>query len=137
MDKNELINFLRPLLEQGQLPKNYYFFHDLPKGLSGKIQVNAVKELILSKENNGTKVAAATSKITIMETAAEAFGVDVTQIKMSDTSHTLDGWDSMAHLVFITILEDRLKVRFSTAEMMNMNMLTSVERIINEKLKEG
>ena len=137
LDKNELINFLRPLLEQGQLPKNYYFFQDLPKGLSGKIQINAVKELILLKENNGTKVAAATSKITIMETAAEAFGVDVTQIKMSDTSHTLDGWDSMAHLVFITILEDRLKVRFSTAEMMNMNMLTAVERIINEKLKEG
>jgi acyl carrier protein len=70
-----------------------------------------------------------------MEAAAEAFGIDVSKVKMSDTSHTLEGWDSMAHLVFITILEDRLKVRFSTAEMMNMNMLTSVERIINEKLK--
>ena len=135
LDKNELITFLRPLLEQSQLPKNYYFFHDLPKGLSGKIQINAVKELILSKENNGTEVVASTSKTAIMEAAAEAFGMDVSQIKMSDTSHTLDGWDSMAHLVFITILEDRLKVRFSTADMMNMNVLTSVERIINEKLK--
>ena len=135
LDKNELIIFLRPLLEQSQLPKNYYFFHDLPKGLSGKIQINAVKELLLSKENNGTEVVASTSKTAIMEAAAEAFGMDVSQIKMSDTSHTLDGWDSMAHLVFITILEDRLKVRFSTADMMNMNVLTSVERIINEKLK--
>jgi acyl-CoA synthetase (AMP-forming)/AMP-acid ligase II/acyl carrier protein len=135
LDKNELIIFLRPLLEQSQLPKNYYFFPDLPKGLSGKIQVNAVKELILSKENDGTGAVASTSKTTIMEAAAEAFGIDVSKVKMSDTSHTLEGWDSMAHLVFITILEDRLKVRFSTAEMMNMNMLTSVERIINEKLK--
>lgn len=135
LEKNDLIDFLRPLLEQSQMPKNFYFFDNLPKGLSGKIKVNAVKELIESTHNTSTQSGTAISNMIIIEAAAEAFGMDKNQIKMSDNSHSLEGWDSMAHLVFITILEDRLKVRFSTAEMMNMNTLTSVEQIINEKLK--
>ena len=135
LDKSELRVFLRPLLEPNQLPKNFYFFDDLPKGLSGKIQVNAVKEMIQSVDNRNPETNAFTPGNDIIEAAAGAFGVDKTLIKMSDTSHSLDGWDSMAHLVFITILEKRLNVQFSTAEMMNMNAISSAERIIKEKLK--
>ena len=135
LEKNELLIFLRPLLEQSQLPKNFYFFTDLPKGLSGKIQINAVKELIESEQSNDAGERAAPSGAAIIDAAAEAFGIDKTMIKMSDTSHSLDGWDSMAHLVFITILEKKFAIQFSTAEMMTMNALSSAERIINEKLK--
>ena len=135
LDKNELLSFLRPLLEQSQLPKNFYFFDDLPKGLSGKIQTNAVKEMIVATDEKDADVTTATTAITIIEAAAEAFGMDKSSIKMSDTSNSIDGWDSMAHLVFITTLEKRFAIQFSTAEMMNMNRLTSVEKIINGKLK--
>ena len=115
--------------------KNFYFFTDLPKGLSGKIQINAVKELIESEQSNDTGQGAATSGAAIIDAAAEAFGIDKTLIKMSDTSHSLNGWDSMAHLVFITMLEKKFAIQFSTAEMMTMNALSSAERIINEKIK--
>jgi long-chain acyl-CoA synthetase len=135
LDKTELLAFLRPLLEQSQLPKNFYFFDDLPKGLSGKIQINAVKEMIAATVDKNADISTATTGITIIEAAAEAFGMDKSFIKMSDTSNSLDGWDSMAHLVFITILEKRFAIQFSTAEMMNMNRLTSVEKIISGKLK--
>jgi len=135
LDKTELLTFLRPLLEQSQLPKNFYFFDDLPKGLSGKIQINAVKEKILATNDKDADVTTATAAITIIEAAAEAFGMDKSFIKMSDTSNSIDGWDSMAHLVFITILEKRFAIQFSTGEMMNMNRLTAVETIISGKLK--
>ena len=135
LDKTELLTFLRPLLEQSQLPKNCYFFDDLPKGLSGKIQINAVKEMIIAIDDKDVDVTTATTAITITEAAAEAFGMNKSLIKMSDTSNSIDGWDSMAHLVFITILEKRFAIQFSTAEMMNMNRLTSVEKIISGKLK--
>ncbi len=135
LNKNDLLIYLRNLLEPGQIPKNFYFFDELPKGLSGKIQLNAVKELILSiaikVESKGT----ASISNAIINIASEAFNLDNTLIKMKDSSHSIDGWDSMAHLVFITTLEKKFSLKFSTAEMMNMNILTAVEKIITEKLK--
>jgi long-chain acyl-CoA synthetase len=137
IEKAELIEFLRPLLEQNQIPKEFYFFSEFPKGLSGKIQINEVLQLIKSK----TKMITFDSpegnhQLTLKKAASEAFGVAVNNITMSDTSNTLEGWDSMGHLVFITNLEERFKVQFSTAEMMTMNTLKNSEQIINQKLSK-
>lgn len=132
LDKIELIEFLRPLLKQNQIPKSYYFFDDLPKGLSGKIQIQKVKEMIAEQ---GKEVQGATHDFEsqIKAAAADAFGISVSNISMDDNSHSLEGWDSMAHLVFITNLEEQFNVRFSTAEMMTMNSLKSTASILNKK----
>lgn len=132
LDKIELIEFLRPLLKQNQIPKSYYFFDDLPKGLSGKIQIQKVKEMIAehSKEVQGVTH---DFENQIKAAAADAFGINISNISMDDNSNSLEGWDSMAHLVFITNLEEQFNVRFSTAEMMTMNSLKSTASILNKK----
>ncbi len=138
IEKIELIEFLRPLLEQNQIPKEFFFFSELPKGLSGKIQINKVLQLIKSqnKEESGNNLQENHQSI-IKNCASEAFGTAINDITMSDTSNSLEGWDSMGHLIFITNLEERFNIQFSTAEMMTMNSLFSSERIITQKLSRN
>lgn len=138
IEKIELIEFLRPLLEQNQIPKEFFFFSELPKGLSGKIQINKVLQLIKSQniEESGNNVQE-NYQTNIKNCASEAFGIAINKIVMSDTSNSVEGWDSMGHLIFITNLEERFNIQFSTAEMMTMNSLLSSERIITQKLSKN
>ena len=134
LNKLELIEFIRPLLEQNQLPKEYYFFNDLPKGLSGKIQNKSVLKLIQSQDKKDENESEASYQEIIKSAASEVFGLDLSQITMNDNSNTLEGWDSMGHLFFITHLEKHFGIEFSNAEMMTMNSLATTERILIQKL---
>lgn len=137
IEKTELIEFLRPLLEQNQIPKEFFFFTELPKGLSGKIQINEVHKLIKSiTKNVSNNNAQETHQATIKKAASDAFGLSINTIKMSDNSNSLEGWDSMGHLIFITNLEEQFNIQLSTAEMMTMNSLMASEKIIVQKLSK-
>ena len=46
LNKTDLISFLRPILVQNQIPKDFFFFPELPKGLAGKIRSKEVLQLI-------------------------------------------------------------------------------------------
>jgi long-chain acyl-CoA synthetase len=52
---------------------------------------------------------------------------------VKDSSHTVAGWDSMAHLVFVTALEERYRTRFSTAEVITMNSIQRAIELIKQK----
>ena len=134
IEKIELIEFLRSLLEQNQIPKDFFFFSELPKGISGKIQKNKVLQLIKSqKTEESGKSKQENYQTVIKKCASEAFSIAIDKIVMSDTPNSLEGWDSMGHLIFITNLEKHFNIQFSTAEMMTINSLLSSERIIIKK----
>ncbi len=134
LDKMELIAFLRPLLKQNQLPKDIFFFDDLPKGLSGKTQISEVKKWIASSiDTQGGKSDSNLENI-IISSASQAFGIPAETLTMKDTAQTIDGWDSMAHLIFITSLEKQFDLRFATSEMMTMTSLQTVDKVLNKKL---
>ncbi|TDG35893.1 hypothetical protein EZJ43_11095 [Pedobacter changchengzhani] len=134
LDKLTLISFLRPLLEQNQIPKDFFIFEELPKGLSGKIQINEVKDLINDQKQENSDSHINSFDETIIKVASESFGVSITEILISDNSNTLEGWDSMGHLVFITDLEKRFNVTFSTAEMITINSLAEAKRVLLKKI---
>ncbi|CAM1364990.1 AMP-binding protein [Tenacibaculum xiamenense] len=131
----DLVEFLRPLLEQNQIPKEYYFFEELPKGISGKIITNEVIKLIIDNKKDLNDINQIKNyQHSIIQCASEAFGESPENISFKDSSYSLDGWDSMGHLIFVTSLEKKFNIRFSTAEMMTMNTLSSVEKILKSKL---
>lgn len=134
IDKIELLEFIRPYLELNQVPKEVYFFDELPKGLSSKIQIKGVENLILSLEHTNVQHNTKTSHDGILKkAAANAFNMDIQKISMNDDSTSIDGWDSMGHLNFVTNIEEELGIKFSTAEMMTMNSLESSKKILQKK----
>ena len=134
LDSFQLIEFCRQNMEHSKVPAQVFFFDSLPKGLSGKVQLNAVKALL--EEQHKSQQVGKDLRKDIFLAASEAFKVPVEKLTIGDTSQSIDGWDSMAHLFFITTLEKQYKIRFSTAEIMIMNSLQSAENILKKKMIE-
>lgn len=133
---NELIEFLRPQLHHHQIPKEFHFLEELPKGLSGKVKMNEIKSLVKSIQNSEKKEEA-DYKTSILSIASTVFNIQQNKITMEDNSASVDGWDSMGHLVFITELEKQFKVQFSTSEMMRMNSFKTANLILQQKLSDN
>lgn len=129
---SELADYLSDKLERNQMPKSIYVLDELPKGLSGKVQLDKVKVLIDRKSSNNDLHIADD----IIAIAAECFGRDPSEIDADANSSSLDGWDSMAHLDFITKIEARFGIEMNTADMMIMNSIKNAKRIIAQKLSQ-
>lgn len=127
-----LTAFCREYLEERKIPTAIFLFDDLPKGLSGKVQLNLIRDRVRQLDNPAASTSLDYTKL-VMEAASQAFKVPVSDLKPTDTSRTIAGWDSMAHLDFIIRLEKALGLEFDTAEIMVMNSLQNAESIARQK----
>jgi long-chain acyl-CoA synthetase len=128
----DLVNFCREYLEEKKVPTKIYIVPELPKGVSGKVQLNALKEQLLqlhpkNQEVNGEYLDQ------VLNIASEVFQVPVSKLSINDNSNSVAGWDSMAHLVFITTLEESFNISFSTAEIITMNSIQKALKLIEQK----
>ncbi|MBN8821851.1 MULTISPECIES: AMP-binding protein [unclassified Spirosoma] len=127
-----LTAFCREHLEERKIPSAIFLFDDLPKGLSGKVQLNVMRDRIRQLDNQAASTTLDYTKL-VLEAASQAFKVPVSALKPTDTSRTIAGWDSMAHLDFVIRLEKALGLEFDTAEIMVMNSLQNAESIARQK----
>ncbi len=129
-----LYKYLRENLEQEKVPHNIYFLEDLPRGISGKVQVDVLKNIILEKHQKTTQKGTATLE-TIIQTAANTFKIDSKDISELSSSSTLSGWDSLNNLIFITELEELFQIQFATSEIMAMTSIRSIHAMVAKKIK--
>lgn len=130
----EIIEDCRQWLEEKKVPNRLFIVDALPKGVSGKVQLNILREQLLKLQPH-TKVNSGDFANEVLSIAAESFQVSVSRLSIEDTSQTVAGWDSLAHLTFITSLEDHFKVHFNMAEVITMNSIRRATELI--KIKNG
>jgi len=128
----DLVSYCREFLEEKKVPNKIFILTDLPKGVSGKVQLNVLKDQLLEwqapkQEKNGECLQQ------VLQVAAEVFQVPVSRLSINDTSNTVAGWDSLAHLIFITTLEETFHVSFTTAEVITMNSIQKAVNLIERK----
>lgn len=134
LDELTLLEYIRPQLEAHQIPKEFYVMTDLPKGLSGKIKLDEVKnQILISKSESPDITAAHNYEKKILKIAAEAFGIREENVHLNNRVGSLEGWDSMGHLDLITSLEKNFNLKFTTAEMISIDTLSDALRIISQK----
>lgn len=129
-----LYKYLRENLEPEKIPHQIYFIDEFPRGISGKIQVEKLKETVLEKSNNPSVKGAATLE-SIIQTAAHVFKINKDDIDELSTSSTLSGWDSLNNLIFLTELEDLFNIQFSTSEIMTLNSIRNINTLVAKKIK--
>lgn len=128
----DIVEYCRQFLDDKKVPHKVYILPELPKGLSGKIQVNLLKEQLM--QTNRPKQETAGEYIeAVINIAVEAFQVPASRLGINDTSDTVAGWDSLAHLLFITALEEKFNIRFNTAEVITMNSIQKAVNLVKEK----
>ena len=136
LGENDVIEFCRNHLEHNKLPTKVYFLDELPKGLSGKVKLQALRAQL---ENYAPEVASSENSnalAMVMTAAADAFKTDATKLSREDTPATIEGWDSLAHLDFITRLEAAMGSKFTTGEIMWMDRLAAAETLVNQRLSK-
>jgi long-chain acyl-CoA synthetase len=75
----QLYKYLRENLEQEKYLTKFTFLKELPKGISGKIQVEQLKKIILENRKKPSESGEATLEI-IIQTAALTFKIDSNDI---------------------------------------------------------
>lgn len=130
VDSYLLGEFCRKNLEPYKVPKSFYFFEDLPKGISGKINLPELKELI--DRNNDTSKSESLIEKQVLQIVSNIFNVSLEQVDLNSNSKNLEGWDSLAHLALITRLEKEFNRSFNTAEIITMNSVKKIVSILSK-----
>ena len=55
-------------------------------------------------------------------------------ITRESSAHTIDGWDSLAHINLVTAIEKRYKIRFALGELQDLNNTGDMLDLIHTKL---
>ncbi len=128
----EIVAHCRELLEEKKIPTRVHILPALPKGVSGKVLLSTLREQ-LSKQSFKMRSVNGHFEEEVIRLAAESFQVPVATLSIRDTSQTVAGWDSLAHLIFITSLEDHFKISFNIAEVITLNSIQKATELIKEK----
>ena len=72
----------------------------------------------------------------LLKLTSEFFKVDVNLLNENTTADDVEGWDSLAHATFIIFLEKEFGVEFDLQEMLEIDTLGSLSRLIENSLKK-
>ncbi|WP_029209490.1 acyl carrier protein [Aquimarina agarilytica] len=56
------------------------------------------------------------------------------QLTEDTTAHDVDGWESVTHMMIISEIEASLNIKFKLMDLMNMNSVGDLVRIIESEL---
>jgi acyl carrier protein len=73
----------------------------------------------------------------IQSAFTEAFGVEPQQVTLETAPASIPAWDSMGHLSLASNLERIFGVSFDVDELMEMENVKAIVRIIQGKLKQA
>jgi acyl carrier protein len=74
--------------------------------------------------------------MTLAEILKESFSLPVADQKDEVVLNSLDEWESMAHMLFITRVEEELGVEFTGDEIFTMQSIGDIKKILAGKGKE-
>jgi acyl carrier protein len=69
------------------------------------------------------------------EAFQQSFGVEAQAVTLETAPAAVPGWDSMGHLTLATNLEQAFGVSFDVDELMEMENVQAIVRIVHGKLK--
>ncbi|MBT8219395.1 MAG: AMP-binding protein [Bacteroidia bacterium] len=135
-EKDKLIQYCKDHLQAIKVPSSFFTIDEIPKTISGKIQYTELRNLHKTDVVTHNAEAHHSRIAIIIGAASDAFKLPNNKInpKISNSMNT-EGWDSLAHLIFITNLEKIFNIRFSTKEIMNMTSIEAADKTIRNKLK--
>ena len=75
--------------------------------------------------------------MTLAEIIKESFALKEADQKDDVVLNSLEEWESMAHMLFITKLEEEMGVEFSGDEIFAMQTIGDIKRVLAEKGKQA
>ncbi len=128
-----LIDHCRSHLAAYKIPRLIVILRELPYGPSGKVRIEALRQIILEDRPDGESGGQAGR---VLDIARRCFRSQATLSPASAPDFT-PGWDSMAHLEFVMALEAAFGIRLSSQDIMNLTSLAAAIEIVKNARHHG
>jgi long-chain acyl-CoA synthetase len=128
-----LTDYLRGRLAPYKVPARIHFMAELPRGPSGKVIIDRVRELAGSASGGGTVPLAGGIGERILDLAARCFRMPASALSLDARQASTAGWDSLAHLELIVALEQGFGISLTAADIIRIESLRDAERIVTER----
>jgi long-chain acyl-CoA synthetase len=125
----ELIAHCRSQMEEQKVPSRIVILPSLPRGRSHKVLIEEARRLamdILERNDPPGAFHAKDAKNIeggVLTEAATCFRVPQELLDLEMTTATCPGWDSLAHLAFVTGLEQRFSIQLRPDEILSITSL--------------
>jgi acyl carrier protein len=73
----------------------------------------------------------------VREVFKDSFGIEPEKVSLETAARDIPGWDSVGHLSLASNLEQAFKISLDVDEMMEMENVREIVRIIQAKLAKG
>lgn len=136
LEVQEIIDYCRDQLSAEKIPNDILIVEDLPRGPAGKVELAKVKAMasrLLIEAEIG--VGAGTVEQQVFQIAANTFKVAMSKLNIKSNFASTEGWDSLAHLEFITAIERNFGIRLGTVDIIKMNSLEDAIQLVKKYLE--
>jgi long-chain acyl-CoA synthetase len=134
-DIAELIQVCRQSLEEYKVPKKIICVSELPRGRSGKVILQKLKEVVYQFENTNN------SKINLEQfftLVAQQFFVSSESLSLANRLGEIPGWDSLGHLNLVLAIEKAANISLSAHDIISISSLNDLWVLITQrKLNEA
>ncbi len=69
----------------------------------------------------------------LLKTIASFLSLDPESLQESDGPATLPAWDSLKHVMLLSLLEERFSVSFSTDDMLALKDIGTIRKLLRDK----
>ncbi len=135
-DEQLLISFCRANLENYKVPKRIIQVDQLPRGMSGKVQIPELRVMIQNAINDEVKEQEGVALSDVIELAAKVFKVSSNSLSKDSIHQETPGWDSLGHLNLITVTEQQFGIQFTVNEMMEADSIKKMHQLIIKKISD-
>jgi long-chain acyl-CoA synthetase len=112
-----------------KMPARFVFLDALPKGPSGKVQLEAVRGLMAARPDAESGAGGSIAQ-QVTALAARCFRVAPAELSPASGPHNTLGWSSLANLEFIVALEKAFGIAIGTRDVMTLTTLGDATQIV-------
>ncbi len=132
---SDLLTFCSGRLEPRKVPSVIELVGELPRGRSGKVMLEAARELFHQKQADAAPAAFAPDRhadlaARIIGIAADCFKADRAKLTLLSTPGDVPGWDSLAHMELVSALEQEFHIELAARDIMALDRLDKVLALV-------
>lgn len=130
-----IMEYCRERLAPEKRPDRVFLLEAFPRGPSGKVVLEEVKNIArdrISAVNKSTNEGSVREKLYAI--AASCFGVSSDRLSPASNFENTEGWDSLSQVNLVVALEREFGVQFQARDIMNLSSMADVEHIMTRKL---
>ena len=134
---DDLLVYARERLAPFKVPTAIYVVPALPRrGVTGKVDLERLRELIAEPGTAGPRPEddGQAMETAIYALAARCFRVRVEDLGPASGRASLGGWTSLAHMGFVTALQNKFGIHFQTRDIMDVVDLRSAAEVVRRRL---